>query len=334
MSKTTIKDVAKASGYSISTVSNAINNVDVITPSTKEHILKVAKELNYVPNINGKLLKAKESKMIGFFTSSISGPYFYKLVETMAKEAEINGYGLNIFVTTNRKKLMDNIIGGNVDGVIIFEDQWVDEEVISVLEGTSKKCVFLDRSIEAETMTSITFDSFKAGYEATKYLLNLGNRKIIFVDGIESMYDNLQRKQGYEAAMAEAGFQLTEDDFIQGLFEENASYIATKAYLHNPNFVRPDAFLASNDLSAIGTIKGIQSEGMAVPADIQVMGFDDIDIAEYFQPPLTTVWNPIARQGVLAVESLLKMLQGEAAPAMTKLEGKLVVRQSTQFSGK
>lgn len=326
MSKTTIKDVAKASGYSISTVSNAINNVDVIKPKTKEHILKVAKELNYVPNINGKLLKAKESKMLGFFTSSVSGPYFYKLVETMAKQAELQGYGLNIFVTSNRDKLLNNIIGGNVDGVVIFEDKWIDEDIISTMQQLSIKSVFLDRELETDTMTSVIFDSYQAGYDATKYLLNLGNRKIVYIDGVISMYDNIERRRGFQDAMTEAG--LLSKEIIQGFFEESASYLSTKHYLQGAT---PDAFLAANDLSAIGAIKAVESAGLSVPQDIQVMGFDDIDIAEYYQPALTTVGNPIARQGVLAIEKLLAMLNQETTVEGTKLEGKLIIRNSTQF---
>lgn len=328
MSKTTIKDVAKASGYSISTVSNAINNVDVIKPETREHILKIAKELNYVPNINGKLLKAKESKMLGFFTSSVSGPYFYKLVETMANEAEKVGYGLNIFVINNRETLMNHIIGGNVDGVIVFVDQWLNQEVISMMKTMSIPTVFLDREMSGPHMASVTFDSYRAGYDATRYLLNLGNQNIVYINGVESMYDNLSRRQGYQVAIEEAGIKFNERDIINGIFEEEASYLVTKEYVKKSKRKLPDAFLAANDLSAVGAIKAIESEGFQVPKDIQVMGFDDIDIAEYFTPPLTTISNPIIKQGKLAIEQLMKLLAFESVDS-TKLKGKIIVREST-----
>lgn len=328
MSKITIKDVAKASGYSISTVSNAINNVNVIKPKTREHILKVAKELNYVPNINGKLLKAKESKMIGFFTSSVSGPYFYKLVETMAKEVELAGYGLNIFVISNRDIVMNHIIGGNIDGVILFVDQWLDDEIVNLMKRMAIPSVFLDRELAENNMASVTFDSYNAGYEATKYLLNLGNRNIVYINGIETMYDNINRRKGYKDALREVGIDINRSESIEGFFEEGAAFLAVKQYLKKNLESLPHAFLAANDLSAVGAIKAIQSEGLSVPEDIQVMGFDDIDIAKYYTPSLTTVSNPIIKQGKLAIDKLIKMLSNQSATS-EKIEGEIIVRKST-----
>src|SRR5690606_42035809 len=130
MRKVTIKDVAREAGVSISTVSNALNDVDVLNPVTKQHVLDVAKRLNYVPNLNGKLLKSGKTKMLGFFTTSVSGPYFYILVDTMSRECEKRGYGLNVFVTKDKKTIMSNIIGGRVEDVIIFEDEQIDNNVI------------------------------------------------------------------------------------------------------------------------------------------------------------------------------------------------------------
>lgn len=128
MRKVTIKDVAREAGVSISTVSNALNDVDVLNPVTKQHVLDVAKRLNYVPNLNGKLLKSGKTKMLGFFTTSVSGPYFYILVDTMSRECEKRGYGLNVFVTKDKKTIMSNILGGRVDGVIIFEEERIAEK--------------------------------------------------------------------------------------------------------------------------------------------------------------------------------------------------------------
>lgn len=110
MEKVTIKDVAREAGVSISTVSNALNDVDVLNPETKSHVLKVAKRLNYVPNLNGKLLRNGKTKMLGFFTTSVSGPYFYKLVESMSRECDRLGYGLNVFVTKDKQVIMSNIL--------------------------------------------------------------------------------------------------------------------------------------------------------------------------------------------------------------------------------
>ena len=329
MGKVTIKDVAREAGVSISTVSNALNDVDVLNPETKSHVLKVAERLNYVPNLNGKLLKSGKTKMLGFFTTSVSGPYFYTLVESMSRECDRLGYGLNVFVTKDKQVIMSNIMGGRVDGVIIFEELKIDDKDIAVMEKDKIKAVFLDREVQNETMGSIIFDSYVAGYEATKYLISLGHKKIAYISGVDTMFDSVQRKEGYLAALRECQFPIDGDYILQGYFEEEGSYNAVKSFLHlHPGNV-PDAFLAGNDVSAIGCIRALKSHGYEVPQDVSVVGFDDIDIAQYFTPPLSTVRNQIARQGILVVDHLVRMIQKKEKGKTQKLPGELVVRGSS-----
>lgn len=330
MEKVTIKDVAREAGVSISTVSNALNDVNVLNPETKSHVLKIAKQLNYVPNLNGKLLRNGKTKMLGFFTTSVSGPYFYKLVESMSRECDRLGYGLNVFVTRDKQVIMSNILGRRVDGVIIYEELRIDEEEINAMVKDKIKAVFLDRPLKNDTMGSVIFDSFEAGYDATKYLISLGHKKIAYISGVDEMYDSVQRKEGYLAALRQYQLPTNEEYIIQGYFEEESTYNAIKSFLHYSPDKIPDAFLAGNDLSAIGCIQALKSHGYEVPLNVSVMGFDDIDIAQYFSPPLTTVRNQIARQGILAINHLVRMIQKKEQGEMMKLAGELVVRGSSQ----
>lgn len=329
MGKVTIKDVAKAAGVSISTVSNALNDVDVLNPETKSHVLKVAKQLNYVPNLNGKQLKSKKTNMLGFFTTSVSGPYFYILVESMARESERLGYGLHVMVTADKQTIISNIMGRRVDGVIIYEELRVDDHDIAMMEKDKVKVVFLDRVIQKETMGTVIFNSYASAYEATKYLISLGHKKIAYISGVDTMYDSVQRKEGYLAALREHQLPIDEDFIVQGYFEEESTYNAIRAFIHKHPGKVPDAILAGNDLSAIGCIKALRSYGLEVPRDISVVGFDDIDIAQYFTPPLTTVRNPIARQGILAVNHLVNMIKKQEQGKVQKLDGQLIVRGSS-----
>ncbi|GGA48607.1 LacI family DNA-binding transcriptional regulator [Paenibacillus physcomitrellae] len=330
MARITIKDVAREAGVSISTVSNALNDVDVLNPETKMHVLQVAQRLNYVPNLNGKLLKSGKTHMIGFFTTSVTGPYFYKLVETMARECDRYGYGLNVFVTRDKQVIMNNILGSRVDGVIIYEELRIDENDIAVMKKDKVKAVFLDREIEDDTMGSIIFDSYIAGYEATKYLISLGHKHIAYISGVETMFDSEQRKEGYLAALKEYQLPIKEEYILQGYFEEESTYNAIKSFIYQHSEQLPDAFLAGNDLSAIGCIKALENHGYEVPAQVSVVGFDDIDIAPYFSPPLTTVRNQIARQGILAIEQLIRMIEKKEQGHSQRLKGELVVRGSSQ----
>lgn len=329
MARVTIKDVAREAGVSISTVSNALNDVDVLNPETKSHVLEVAKRLNYVPNLNGKLLKSGTTKMIGFFTTSVSGPYFYKLVESMASTCDRLGYGLNVFVTKDKQVIMSNILGNRVDGAIIYEELRINDLDIAAMEKGKIKAVFLDRLIEGDTTGSVIFDSFVAGYEATKYLIGLGHKRIAYISGVATMFDSEQRKAGYLAALREYHLDTPEEYILQGYFEEEATYNAVRSFLRMNADKLPDAFLAGNDLSAIGCLQALKALGYEVPRDVSVIGFDDIDIAQYYSPPLTTVRNQIARQGMLAIEQLVRMIRKKEKGTMVKLEGELIVRGSS-----
>lgn len=329
MEKVTIKDVAKKAGVSISTVSNALNDVDVLTPETKRHVLKVAEELHYIPDLRGKNLKARNTKMIGFFTTSVSGAYFHVLVESMAQECEKNGYGLNIFVTKDKQVITNQLFGGSIDGAVLFTYDAIEEREVALIENRKIKTVFLDREIQKETIGSALFDSYQAGYEATHYLLNLGHQKIVYIEGTGDTYGNTQRKLGYLTALKEHGIPKNSNDIIRGYYEKEAAYHAVKNYIHQFPKDLPDAFLAGNDLSAIGCIESLETEGLKVPKDMSVMGFDDIEIAKYFKPSLTTVQNPIARQGVLAVQNVVEMIEGTSEGKKHKLQSKIIDRDST-----
>lgn len=222
MEKVTIKDVAREAGVSISTVSNALNDVDVLNPETKSHVLKVAKRLNYVPNLNGKLLRNGKTKMLGFFTTSVSGPYFYKLVESMSRECDRLGYGLNVFVTKDKQVIMSNILGRRVDGVIIYEELRIDEEEIAAMVKDKIKAVFLDRPLKNDTMGSVIFDSFEAGFEATKYLISLGHKKIAYISGVDEMYDSVQRREGYLVAYVSISYPRMKSILYKDILKKKA----------------------------------------------------------------------------------------------------------------
>ncbi|WP_347401527.1 LacI family DNA-binding transcriptional regulator [Metabacillus sp. cB07] len=321
-----MKDVAREAGVSISTVSNALNGVDVLNAATREHVLNVANRLNYIPNVNGRNLKTSATKVLGLFITSMQGPYYGILTDAVYKECERNGYELNVFVTKNDRSALSSILGKRVDGAIILNDYITDKNV-EQLEQAKAPVVFLDREQVSGTMSSVVFDSYKGGQIVARYLMNLGHKRLGYIQGYSNLYDDIERFRGFRDAIMEAGLEFHKDHRLVGYFEEEASYSAVKSYVRNGKRL-PDAFFAANDLSAIGAIKALKSEGLVVPDDISVIGFDDIDISGFFNPPITTVNNPIARQGLLAVNRLLAMIQKKDTGRLDKLEGTLVVRNS------
>lgn len=325
----TIHDVAKAANVSIATVSKALNGVDVVKPATKKRILETAEKLHYVPNVMGKQLKSGRTKMLGFYTNTISGPYFSPLVEAMAKEAERLGYGINVFITNDKQIITNSIRGNMVDGIIGFEDL-IDEQELEAIKREKIKAVFIDRRTCSETIGSVVFDSFQTGQTATNYLLTKGHQRIAFVLGFEGVYDSDERFKGYQAALSNAKISFDKDIVLQGSFEEKDAYHAVQEFLKQDAVEKPSAFLAGNDLSAIGVIKGLRDLGYQVPQDFSVIGFDGIDLLEYFEPRLTTIENPIEQQAQLAVQHLIALITGEQEGQSFELSGKLLEGQSVK----
>lgn len=298
----------------------------MLHPDTREHILNVAKQMSYIPNLNGKNLKSNSTKVLGLFITSMKGPYFGTLTDAIYKECDKNGYELNVFITKNDRNALSNILGRRVDGAIISNES-ISEKHEELLEKAKIPIVFLDREKVSKTISSVVFDSYKGGQIVARYLINLGHKKIGYIKGFDHLYDDVERFQGFQDTLKNAGLEFSADHLLLGAFEEEASYNAVKAFV-NSNKDLPDAFFAANDSSAIGCIKALHSEGYLIPEDISVIGFDDIEISEYFNPSITTVNNPIARQGILAVDRLLSIIQDNGKGQLDKLEGNLVVRNS------
>jgi DNA-binding LacI/PurR family transcriptional regulator len=282
--------------------------------------------MNYIPNLNGKNLKSSATKVLGLFITSMQGPYYGVLTDAIYKECEKNGYELHVFLTKDDKNALSNILGRRVDGAII-SNEWITEKHISTLEKTNTPIVFLDREKVSKTISSVVFDSYKGGQAVARYLVNLGHKKIGYIQGYEKTYDDAERFRGFKDTLEGFGLEFNNDHRLVGYFEEAASFSAVKAFIKSGKAL-PDAFFAANDLSAIGCMKALKSEGYRVPEDISVIGFDDIDISEFFNPPITTVNNPIVRQGMLAVDELLDIIQDKGEGKLHKLEGSLVVRES------
>lgn len=325
--KVTIKDVAREAGVSISTVSNALNGVDVLRPKTKQHILDVAERLNYVPNLNGRNLKSQSTKVIGLFLTSIRGTYYNILADAVYQECKKYGYELNIFVSERADNMMANILGKRMDGAIILNKDIREKEII-LLQKTQPPIVFLDRELQGERMTSVIFDSYHEGEMVARYLLSIGHHTFAYINGASDNYDNMKRLQGFQAALIQAGIQFDEVDMIEGEFEKEVAYESMKQFVQSGKPL-PEAVFAANDLSAIGAIKALIDSGIEVPEQVSVVGCDDIEIASLVRPSLTTMRTSFEKQGTLAVQHLIALISGEEKGCIDVLQGRIISREST-----
>lgn len=326
MDKVTIMDIAREAGVSISTVSNALNGVDVLKPETRERIMDVADRLHYIPNLNGKKLKSKATNIIGLFTTSLKGPYFAALADIMFWECHKNGYELNIFVTWNAKSAMNNILGEQIDGSVILNTDIGERDVGRILE-LGVPAVFLDREICSKRVSSVLFDSYRDGEIAAEYIISRGFRRICYVHGILTNYDGIWRARGFLERLEREGITLDTEYILYGNFERDQAHDEMMGFL-GKNLPLPEIIFAANDFSALGCISALEESGYSVPGDVMVMGVDDIELCRYFTPSLTTIRTGYERQGSVAASKLIKMIQGEEGEII-RFHGELIEREST-----
>lgn len=318
--------MAREAGVSISTVSNALNGVGVISPKTKAHVLAVAQQLNYIPNRSGQNLRAHETKAIGLFVQELTGTYYGVLADTMHWECHKRGYELYIFIISSAATITKKIFSGEVDGAVILYGSLTSAQR-ELIGNAGIPVVFLDREDAAQGVSSVVFDSFHEGEMAANYLISLGHTNLMHVAGLQNNYDSFQREQGMLHAMRKAGLHMPAHNRLEGLFSRNVAYRELKRFLASGHPL-PDAIFAANDISAIGCIEALQEEGISVPGDVSVIGCDDIEICEMFTPSLTTIRTCFESQGELAVSHLLDLIGDNQQGVVHKMEGKLVIRNS------
>lgn len=325
--KVTIKDVAREAGVSISTVSNALNGVNVLHPDTKQHILEVAERLHYVPNLNGRNLKSQATNVIGLFLTSIKGPYYGVLADSIYQSCKKYGYELNIFISDKADNMMVNMLGKRIDGAIILNEFVKDEEVKLLLE-SEIPIVFIDREQLGANASSVVFDSYHEGELAAKYLLELGHTTFAYIKGVENNFDNSERLRGFQNVLRKAGIKLEKDYILQGEFDRDTAYNSVKDFLELGKPL-PEAIFAANDESAIGTIAALMEEGIKIPEQVSIIGCDDIEAAQLVRPSITTIRTSFEKQGTLAVYHLIALIRGEERGNIDVLRGRIIPREST-----
>lgn len=326
MERVTIRQVAKEAGVSISAVSKAINDSGELNAATKEHILQVAKRLNYVPNMNGKNLKARQTKTIGLFIPSMKGRFYEVLTDTVVSECKKQGYSLIACFDRSPEDAAARILNQQIDGAIIMNPA-IDDRYVQLIEKHGLPAVFLDRQIKSACMGSVLFDSYQDGQTVAKYLLSLGHREFGCMAGPENYYDSRMRVQGFRDVIEQAGGRLLPEHIWQGYYAREDARLAIEHYVANGG-VMPSALFAVNDYSAIGCIEALQRLGVNVPQQVSVIGCDDIDIAEFMTPKLTTIHIAFDTMGRLAVESLLAMVHNGTEGRIHQIHGNIVIRDS------
>jgi LacI family transcriptional regulator len=331
-----IRDVAKRAKVSTATVSRTVNNVATVDAQLAKRVWKAIEELGYYPNRQARALVSGRSRVFGLIVSEITNPFFPEIVQTFETLAVENHYEILLTSTVHDPKRMElavrRMIEARVDGVAILTFG-MEDELLEHLRFRNTPLVFVDVGPKAPRVSNIHVDYLDGIRQAVQHLAALRHERIGFVTGPLRLKSAVARKEAFEKAMHEIGLPVRPEFVLQGDHRLEGGKAAVQMVSDLKE--KPTALLCSNDMTAIGVLREAFEQGIQVPQDLSVIGFDDIRMAEFVTPPLTTVQMSQAELARLAFTALIEEVSRESpTPKGTELvlKTKLILRRSTAFS--
>jgi LacI family transcriptional regulator len=305
----TIKDVAREAGVSVATVSRVWNDADFVSPETRQRVAEVAARLGYSPHGAARSLITRTTFALGVLLPDLYGEFFSEIIRGIDHVAQAAGYHILVSSSHESKDEIDAALRsmrGRVDGMIIMSSDLEAQRTLQALQG-SFPVVLLNGGAEATAFDTITIENHEGAREMTRHLLARGHRRIAMIGGPQRNYDAAERLRGYETALRENGIGIEKSLIVQGDFSELSGHRAVERLLALER--QPTAIFAANDSMAIGALSALRENSLRVPEDMAVAGFDDIPLARYMNPPLSTVHVDISQLGERAAALLLSSLQ-------------------------
>ncbi len=323
----TIRDIAQRAGVSPSTVSRVLNDTTPVADGKRTAVMAAVKALGFRPNVLAQELARGHSRAIGVLPQGISSPFYGQLIKGVEQGLRGTDY-YPLFASGEQPgeaaQALDLLLAHRVDGLIIVGGHIPDQDLADL--ATRIPVLAIGRTILGLEHRCLHVENRDGAFKATRHLLDLGHRRIVHVTGFSWHRDSVDRREGYERALREAGVSVDPALILEGNFEEQSGLIATEALLAAGTPFT--AIFASNDQMAYGAGLALFRRGIRVPRDVSIVGFDDQPSAAFAWPPLTTVRQPALRMGHAAAQALLSQLRGDgfALPTFTT---ELVVREST-----
>jgi LacI family transcriptional regulator len=327
-----IRDVAKYARVSIATVSRTMNHVPTVDKNLAKRVWKAIEELNYFPNTQARALVSGRSRLFGLLIPEITNPFFPELIQGFEDFAIENNYEILIGSTNNDPRRMETcirrMIERNVEGVAVMTFG-LEEPLLDTLASRKIPMVFVDAAPPSEDTSTLTVDYYAGINQGVQHLARNGHRKLAFISGPLQQRSSILRKSAFLRSIDEMGLRPGEKWLIEATHTLEGGMQAMESILQSGEL--PTAVMCSNDMTAIGALRILTKAGLRVPEDISLIGFDDIQLAEYVYPPLTTVRmsrNDLARAAFAALRSHVEPAFATAKkdwPVPTSL----IVRQST-----
>lgn len=323
-----IKDVAKAAGLSVATVSRALNGQSAVSDDARAKVLSAAESLGYRPNIVARSLRTDRTRTIGLVISDVLNPYFTELARSVEEEARELGYSVIIGNADERADLeahhVRTLLERRIDGLLVSPADDHSPLTLDVADGPTP-VVFVDRWIPGCATPVVRADGREAIRDLVAHLYALGHRRLAIIAGPVTTTTGRERVEAFRAALSEFGLLLPESHIGRGDFQTRSGRLATEHFLDLPK--RPDVVFATDNLMALGALDAIRERGLRVPDDIGLAAFDDIPWFPHTAPPITTISQPTTELGRVAVRALADLISGKPARS-TVLPAHLVVRRS------
>ncbi|PAR41249.1 transcriptional repressor PurR [Vibrio metoecus] len=327
----TMKDIARLAGVSTSTVSHVINKSRFVSDEIAERVNNAAKQLNYAPSALARSLKMNRTKTIGMLVTTSTNPFFGEVVKGVERSCYHQGYNLILCNTEGDNQRMkasiNTLLQKRVDGLLLMCSTLEGERLDVFDRYPDIPVVVMDWGPILFASDKIQDNSLQGGYMAAKHLIECGHKEIGCITGPLIRHQAQMRYEGYKRALAEAGIAINPDWIVESDFECEGGYQAFEKLYERGKL--PSSLFVCNDMMAMGVIQAASQRGLRVPDDLSLIGYDDVHIAKFMTPALTTIHQPKYRLGKAAVDTLLYRLENPDTTAqVVQLEPTLVVRSS------
>lgn len=332
----TMKDIARLAGVSTSTVSHVINKSRFVSDEIAERVNNAAQQLNYAPSALARSLKMNRTKTIGMLVTTSTNPFFGEVVKGVERSCYHKGYNLILCNTEGDNQRMkasiNTLLQKRVDGLLLMCSTLEGERLDVFDRYPDIPIVVMDWGPILFASDKIQDNSLQGGYMAAKHLIECGHKEIGCITGPLIRHQAQMRYEGYKRALAEAGIAINPDWIVESDFECEGGYQAFEKLYERGKL--PSALFVSNDMMAMGVIQAASQRDLRVPDDLSLIGYDDVHIAKFMTPALTTIHQPKYRLGKAAVDTLLYRLENPDTTAqVVQLEPTLVVRNSVRKLG-
>lgn len=332
----TIKDVAQRAGVGLGTVSRVLNGSGYVSEEARQRVLEAVEALNYVPNAQARAMMTRRTMTLGVVLPDLTNPYFPGLVRGIQDAARRRGYTATLLETdwqpANERQAVDILRRQSVDGAILV-DVTLSELLTNTLMNVDIPVVLVGRGVERQDVAQVTVNNYKGAMEALQWIFSRGHRKVGFIAGAENAVSARQRLRAYLDCMGQEAI-LVDDvgkhpdlPIVPGDYSFERGREAVEILLRK----HPDltCIFAANDLSALGVLSYLASQGIGVPEQVAVVGFDDILMASLVHPPLTTIHQPVYDMGGAGAQLLIERIENpEGEVKRLVFDPVLVVRQS------